>query len=79
MSSETEIDDGGPVYPSGKAADHEHFERYALHTGVSLRDHFAGLAMQGLLASDTEFQTLSDSIAVLAYEQADEMIKRRAE
>ena len=43
----------------------------------ALRDHFAGLAMQGLLSSDINTKWDEDDIALIAYGQADAMLKRR--
>ena len=45
----------------------------------ALRDHFAGLAMQGLLAADVRVVWDNESIADLAYDQADAMLERRGE
>ena len=42
-----------------------------------LRDHFAGLAMQGLLSSDKDAKWDEDDIALIAYGQADAMLERR--
>ena len=44
---------------------------------MSLRDHFAGLAMQALQATHKE--TPDELIAVWAYQQADAMLKARVE
>lgn len=46
-------------------------------TGISLRDHFAGLAMQGLLSADTENRWSDTDCAKFAYLQADAMLKAR--
>jgi hypothetical protein len=46
-------------------------------TPISLRDHFAGLAMQGLLASDINTKWDENDIALIAYGQADAMMERR--
>ena len=43
----------------------------------ALRDHFAGLAMQGLLSSDVNTKWDGDDIALIAYGQADSMLERR--
>ena len=51
--------------------------REDLREGISLRDHFAGLAMQGLLSSDINTKWDEDDIALIAYGQADAMLKRR--
>lgn len=57
----------------------------AKYEGMSLRDHFAGLAMQGLMTSywDT-FDCYENSHALIkcqvetAYEYADAMLKQRS-
>lgn len=41
---------------------------------MSIREHFAGLAMQGLLAADTAFHHPSDRLAIFAVEAADVLI-----
>jgi hypothetical protein len=51
--------------------------REDLREGISLRDHFAGLAMQGLLSADTTADLVCESIARLAYDQADAMLAER--
>ena len=51
--------------------------REDLREGISLRDHFASLAMQGLLAADVRVVWDNESIADLAYDQADAMLERR--
>ena len=43
----------------------------------ALRDHFAGMAMQGLLSSDKDAKWDEDDIALIAYGQADAMLERR--
>ena len=43
----------------------------------ALRDHFAGLAMQGLLSSTTGAYKRNDNIPVWAYQMADAMLERR--
>ena len=48
---------------------------------MTLRDHFAGLAMQGLFASDAkhhhEDADIFDVVAEAAYKTADAMLKER--
>ena len=46
-------------------------------TDSGLRDHFASLAMQGLIAADVRVVWDNESIADLAYDQADAMLERR--
>jgi hypothetical protein len=43
----------------------------------ALRDHFAGMAMQGLLSSDKDAKWDEDDIALIAYGQADAMLERK--
>ena len=44
----------------------------------SLRDHFAGLAMQGLLAADKRRQLDEKGVCLIAYSQADKMLMERS-
>jgi hypothetical protein len=73
------------AYPSGESYTTfnnasgvtSHHSKSPLHHGMTLRDHFAGLAMQGLLAADKDTLWNEDDIAFLAYGQADAMLERR--
>lgn len=70
---------GGPAFPIAdpfvaKCPSNEQ-EALRLRNGMSLRDWFAGKAMQGLLASDVE-ATLAE-FASRSYQVADEMLKAR--
>ena len=61
------VKDGGTAFPYEEG-------------GMSLRDHFAGLAMQGMFASDTESwneQGHWEARAGTAYAMADAMLARR--
>lgn len=70
----TEIDDGGPAFPS-PALPHATDGRAEARDGMTLRDYFAGQALQFLLR---EIQGYSpDFIATRAYEMADAMIAAR--
>ena len=53
--------------------------REDLREGISLRDHFAGMAMQGMTDSQPKFYSIIDidSVAKLAYQQADVMMAER--
>lgn len=53
--------------------------REGLREGISLRDHFACAAMQGMTDSQPKFYSIIDidSVAKLAYQQADEMLMAR--
>jgi hypothetical protein len=53
-------------------------------SGMTLRDHFAGLAMQGLMSMEEkgEYQTIDDAwrkIAEYSYQMANAMLKVREE
>ena len=50
--------------------------RAAMKDKISLRDHFAGLAMQGLL---THYGNDGDDLSRLSYQMADAMLKERNE
>lgn len=64
MSEETKRDDGGQAFPT-------------THDGMTLRDWFAGMAMQGFIASGAN-GTARDAMA--CYEAADHMlVARRAQ
>ena len=72
------IDTGDAAFPIVIPAnqDWSEFDR-----GMTLRDWFAGMAMQGLLAADHDVQRSHEDIAGWAWTQADSMIveKRRME
>ena len=44
---------------------------------MTMRDHFAGIAMQAIRASDIEDMVSAKDLAVLAYQDADAMLKER--
>ena len=55
-------------YMDGKAFKDRH---------ITIRDHFAGLAMQGLLAADKRRQLDEKGVCLFAYSQADAMLAER--
>jgi len=58
----------------------EHYEKQVDEDEIKLRDHFAGLAIQGLLAiNDNRHYTDYEYIAIKAYSVADAMLKARKE
>lgn len=73
------------AYPSGESYTTfnnasgvtSHHSKSPLHHGMTLRDHFAGLAMQVLIAADVTVVWDNQSIAELAYDQADAMLAER--
>lgn len=72
-----------PAYPSGESyttfnnvtgVTSQH-GKSPLHTGMTLRDHFAALAMQGILPMDDDIDF--KYISSVAYGMADAMIRER--
>jgi hypothetical protein len=70
------INTGGQAFPH---------ENHLSHRGMTLRDYFAAKAMQGFITNDNLLKEASHyltegseySIARLAYDQADAMLKAR--
>ena len=70
------------AYPSGESYTTfntasgvtSHHSKSPLHYGMTLRDHFAGLAMQGFISLN-KFNT--DMSVKLSYDMADAMIAER--
>jgi hypothetical protein len=72
----SDIDQGGFVYPH---ITYEYGEEVH-HKGIALRDHLAGIAMNGILAGDHPITHEVDCIRKIvsaAYEIADAMIEAR--
>lgn len=69
MSNERK--DGGPAFPTYVAANSN------AKSGMTLRDHFAGLAMQGMATSFGWQGGPFDKVARDAYGMADAMLKVR--
>lgn len=83
--SDEKKNDGGPAHMQAELNPYGHY--HFKNGNLSVRDHFAGLAMQGILASigfdekkdivkNPGFNTGED-IAIAAYGQADQMLKVR--
>ena len=51
--------------------------REDIREGISLRDHFAGLAMQAMIAADVREVYANGDVAEIAYKQADAMLAER--
>ena len=79
---------GGPAFPvevagykSSKHVVDDLFEFSGTHPGMTLRDHFAGLAMQGMFANGTTIDVDGDypfqNRATTCYMIADAMLKAR--
>ena len=66
----TDKDDGGPAFPVIASICRD-------SNGMSLRDHFAGLALQGLLANSDALNGLYSTFAEAAYKYADAMLRER--
>lgn len=68
----TEIDlDGGTAFPIAMSADTEN------HPGMTLRDWFAGKALQGFASNPNNQSWTLKEIASDAYAYADEMLKHK--
>ena len=77
----TPPDDGGQVFPT--------FDSHQVIKGISLRDFFAGMALQGMMASETSGDgimpryepaaTWERRTATKAYQFADAMLAELAE
>jgi hypothetical protein len=73
----TRINNGGSAFPENYKPLGE--SGYALRPGMSLRQHFAGLAMAALLSREDTIangaeELMHRELARLAYQQADAMI-----
>ena len=76
--------DGGAAFPHRITIISQHggaeHQEHLVHDGMSLRDWFAGMALQGLLShscnKDIPIWKAKDAV-VRAYEMADAMIKER--
>lgn len=67
MSDETKkVDDGGPAFPGDR-----------WQKGMSLRDWYAGMALQGIVGSPHLFHYDETIFVEIAYKSADAMIARR--
>lgn len=71
---------GGPAFPSLKTTVNKSPGVYTseVEPGMTLRDHFAGLAMQAILGSTNTPSTVDTvDVARDAYVMADDMLKAR--
>ena len=74
--------DGGPAFPALKYAAVEAGEEagdYASEQGMTLRDWFAGMALQGMLACpyDAPWKEDGQKVSQKSYEIADAMLQQR--
>jgi len=67
-----DIDDGGSVHPYTihRGAGNGHDITYP---GITLRDHYAGLAMQGILSSGRQMKR--EDLVKESFDIADEMVR----
>lgn len=71
--------DGGPAFPTGERLDRNgSVEQYHV-SGMSLRDWFSGMALQGLLVGYWESSISVRSVAGMANELADAMLSARGQ
>ena len=75
------IDDGGPAFPVENDFNKEY--NYVCK-GMTLRDWFAGQAMQAMLSNPANYGSIHEwrddaTVSEQAYEIADDMIKARKE
>ena len=73
----TPINNGGPAFPCKSYLSPRDIEPSNI-PGMSLRDWFAGQAMQGLFASDYKDQRPIAGVVAAAYASADAMLAERA-
>jgi hypothetical protein len=70
-------DNGGSAFPFGQTSEHNgQLVNGWGSEGMTLRDYFAAKAMQGVFASNSDYQRYED-IADDAYRMADAMLKVR--
>lgn len=67
--------DGGPAFPW---REEDGAGGYNQHVGMSLRDWFAGQALEGILAEFFHHENEAQSAAIRAYAMADAMLAERA-
>ena len=78
----TDFNDGGQAFPrpASEAVDgngNHFFPGY--QDGMSLRDWFAGMALQGAIAGSKGLDISVSQFAILSYRHADEMLKMRGD
>lgn len=77
MSTNPNIDDGGSAFPQhGWSSNPEVLERMKNQGGMSLRDWFAGMALQALIVNP-KTTSVHCPISIRAYELADAMLNKR--
>jgi hypothetical protein len=83
MTNPKKVEDGGPAFARPDTFEGETRLWEEGHPGMSLRDYFAGQALQGILAYpykiDGEETKYADVVARLSYQYANAMLKARAD
>lgn len=69
----SEIEDGGPAFPSEQGETSKGWNQ-TYEAGLTKREWFAGMALQGLLANPSTILKQAD-IPELSFEYADSMIR----
>ena len=77
MTDYTHINDGGPAFPMPSGNEPRVNETTHYNEGMSLRDWFAGQALQGLCASQWGGLQRVSTFVERAYEMADAMLAAR--
>jgi len=76
----SETRDGGPAFPTDYVAECPECRATWIaahgHSGMSLRDWFAGMALQGILACEPDWEG-EVTMEEWAYERADRMLAAR--
>lgn len=73
MSTTSTQHDGGPAFPHNKELSDGSF---SYHSGMTLRDWFAGQALNGMLSESDDYSF--EGAAKASYEQADAMLAERS-
>lgn len=68
-------EDGGPAFPRAGFDGPDNGE--SSQPGMSLRDWFAGMALQGYLSTPTYCMATAEALAALAYTDAGAMLAKR--
>lgn len=73
----SKINDGGPAFPMPMTMMTDEHIANEPEYGMSLRDYFAAKAMQAFCVQSHARSETPNDVALLAYEQADAMLKAR--
>jgi len=76
MSNEKKAD-GGAAFPAMGERNTPDGKAYVWNEGMSLRDHFAGLAMQGMAPFTWRGANTYDELSRKSYAMADAMLRAR--